>query len=255
MATHISRRRMLRLTAATIGGITALAGSAPAQTTSPPLARYQPSAGPQHTRRPPGEPGQDYTPVVTPNGATLPYKVVDGVKVFHLSPSRCEHEFAPGLVVDCWGYNGRTPGPTIEAVEGDRVRIYVTNSLPEPTTRPLARHPAAQRHGRRRRADAAADRARARRSRYEFTLRQHGTLMYHPHFDEMTQMALGMRAVHHSPPSPQAAARPGLRDDAQRVAHRPRHPPAEPQRNGGVQCLPHSRKWSTKFVEGLAKRS
>ena len=28
--------------------------------------------------------------------------------------------------------------------------------------------------------------------KYEFTLRQHGTHMYHPHFDEMTQMALGM---------------------------------------------------------------
>ena len=33
---------------------------------------------------PPGEPGKDYTPVITPNGTTLPYKVVDGVKVFHL---------------------------------------------------------------------------------------------------------------------------------------------------------------------------
>jgi len=27
---------------------------------------------------------------------------------------------------------------------------------------------------------------------YEFTLRQHGTLMYHPHFDEMVQIAMGM---------------------------------------------------------------
>ena len=34
----------------------------------------------------------------------------------------------------CWGYNGSTPGPTIEAVEGDRVRIYVTNRLPEHTS-------------------------------------------------------------------------------------------------------------------------
>ena len=30
---------------------------------------------------------------------------------------------------------------------------------------------------------------------YEFTLRQHGTLMYHPHSDEMTQMALGMMGM------------------------------------------------------------
>jgi manganese oxidase len=33
---------------------------------------------------PPGEPGKDYTPVITPNGSTLLYKVVGGVKVFHL---------------------------------------------------------------------------------------------------------------------------------------------------------------------------
>ena len=26
---------------------------------------------------------------------------------------------------------------------------------------------------------------------YEFTLRQHGTYMYHPHADEMVQMAVG----------------------------------------------------------------
>src|SRR5258708_1914474 len=76
---------------------------------------------------PPGEAGKDYTPVVTPNGVTLPWKVVDGVKVFHLIAEEIEHEFAPGLTCKCWGYNGRTPGPTIEAVEGDRVRIYVTN--------------------------------------------------------------------------------------------------------------------------------
>src|SRR5262249_32528211 len=30
---------------------------------------------------------------------------------------------------------------------------------------------------------------------YEFTLRQHGTQMYHPHSDEMVQMALGMMGM------------------------------------------------------------
>src|SRR3546814_16374305 len=30
---------------------------------------------------------------------------------------------------------------------------------------------------------------------YEFTLRQHGTQMYHPHADELTQMALGMMGM------------------------------------------------------------
>lgn len=37
----------------------------------------------QERRLPPGMPGRDYTPVVTPNGATLPWKIVDGVKVYH----------------------------------------------------------------------------------------------------------------------------------------------------------------------------
>src|SRR6202162_4607372 len=82
---------------------------------------------------PPGEPGKDYTPVITPNGSTLPYKVVAGVKVFHLITEEIDHEFAPGLRAHCWGFNGQVHGPTIEAVEGDRVRIYVTNRLPENT--------------------------------------------------------------------------------------------------------------------------
>jgi FtsP/CotA-like multicopper oxidase with cupredoxin domain len=67
-----------------------------------------------------------------PNGAKLPYRLVDGVKVFHLIAEPIVHELAEGLTVDCWGYNGITPGPVIEAVEGDRVRIYVTNRLPTP---------------------------------------------------------------------------------------------------------------------------
>ncbi|MEP6956643.1 MAG: multicopper oxidase domain-containing protein, partial [Chthoniobacterales bacterium] len=81
-----------------------------------------------------GQPGADYTPVVTPNNVSLPWKLVGGVKVFHLIAEEVEHEFAPGIKAFCWGYNGHVHGPTIEAVEGDRVRIYVTNHLPAPTT-------------------------------------------------------------------------------------------------------------------------
>jgi FtsP/CotA-like multicopper oxidase with cupredoxin domain len=75
-----------------------------------------------------------YTPVVTPNGNTLPYKMKNGVKEFHLIAEPVEREFGPDMKVKCWGYNGQTPGPTIEAVEGDRVRILVTNKLAEHTT-------------------------------------------------------------------------------------------------------------------------
>jgi FtsP/CotA-like multicopper oxidase with cupredoxin domain len=75
-----------------------------------------------------------YTPVLTPNGSTLSWTLdKDGVKVFQLTADPCRHEIAPGMVINAWCYNGQTPGPTIEAVEGDRVRILVTNKLPEST--------------------------------------------------------------------------------------------------------------------------
>ena len=151
----------------------------------------------------PGLPGRDYRPVVTPNGATLPFRIVDGVKIFHLVAEEVRHEFAPGLTGRCWGYNGRVHGPTIEAVEGDRVRIYVTNRLPAPTT--IHWHGLHVPNG----MDGVA--GLTQRSiepgetfRYEFTLTQHGTFMYHPHHDEMVQMALGlmgMFVVHPRKPS------------------------------------------------------
>src|SRR5258707_2826870 len=139
---------------------------------------------------PPGEPGKDYTPVITPNGSTLPYKVVGGIKVFHLIAEEVDHEFAPGLRARCWGFNGQVHGPTIEAVEGDRVRIYVTNNLPEATS--IHWHGILLPNG----MDGVAGLTQkaiqpGETFRYEFTLRQHGTHMYHSHSDEMTQMALG----------------------------------------------------------------
>jgi hypothetical protein len=48
-------------------------------------------------------PADGYRPVVTPNGATLPHRIVDGVKVFHLTAEPVDHEFAPGLRGHCWG--------------------------------------------------------------------------------------------------------------------------------------------------------
>jgi len=132
--------------------------------------------------------------VVTPNGSTLPWRVVDGVKVGHLIAEPVEHEFAPGLVAQCWGYNGSTPGPTIEAVEGDRLRIYVTNRLPEPTT--VHWHGVILPNG----MDGVAGLTQraigvGETYVYELTMRYPGTFMYHPHFDEMTQIALGMTGM------------------------------------------------------------
>ncbi len=152
----------------------------------------------------PGEPGKDYTPVVTPNGVALPYKIVDGAKVFHLTAEEVDHEFAPGLKAKCWGYNGRVHGPTIEAVEGDRVRIYVTNKLAEPTT--VHWHGVFLPNGMDGVGGLSQPVIKPKETfKYEFTLRQHGTFMYHSHHDEMTQMALGlmgMFVIHPRKPNP-----------------------------------------------------
>ncbi|HZC34313.1 MAG TPA: copper oxidase [Chthoniobacterales bacterium] len=143
---------------------------------------------------PPGEPGKDYTPVITPNGSALPYKVIGGVKVFHLIAEEVDHEFALGLRAYCWGFNGQVHGPTIEAVEGDRVRIYVTNKLPENTS--IHWHGLLVPSG----MDGVAGLSQknigpGETYKYEFQLRQHGTYMYHSHSDEMTQIALGMMGM------------------------------------------------------------
>jgi FtsP/CotA-like multicopper oxidase with cupredoxin domain len=141
---------------------------------------------------PPNDVG--YKPVITTNGATLPWKMVDGAKVFHLVAEPVTHEFASGLVAECWGYNGRVHGPTIEAVEGDRVRIYVTNKLAAATT--VHWHGIFLENG----MDGVGGLTQkaiqpGETFKYEFPLRQRGTFMYHPHHDEMTQLGMGMMGL------------------------------------------------------------
>ena len=141
-----------------------------------------------------GGSGHPYVPVTTLNGRSLPYVMKGGVKEFHLIAEEIEHEFAPGCKAKCWGYNGSTPGPTIEAVEGDRIRLLVTNKLPEHTS--IHWHGILLPSG----MDGVGglsqpDIQPGETYAYEFTLRQHGTHMYHPHADEMTQMAVGMMGM------------------------------------------------------------
>ena len=132
-----------------------------------------------------------YAPVVMPNGSTLPFTMKDGVKEFRLVAEPVKREFAPGMIVNAWGYNGQTPGPVIEAVEGDRVRIYVTNKLPERTS--VHWHGIFLPNGMDGVAGLNQPHIEAGETfAYEFTLRQNGVFMYHPHSDEMVQMAMGM---------------------------------------------------------------
>ena len=139
----------------------------------------------------PGMPGRDYTPVHKPNGTTVPFKIVDGVKVFHLTTSEFLHEFAPGFKALVWGYNKEMSGPLIEAVEGDRIRIYVTNKLNVGTS--------VHWHGLILPCNMDGVNGLTQRAikpgetfKYEFPCIQHGTFMYHSHKDTMTQEGMGL---------------------------------------------------------------
>jgi FtsP/CotA-like multicopper oxidase with cupredoxin domain len=115
----------------------------------------------------------------------------DGVKEFHLVAEPVEREIAPGMTAHLWGYNGQSPGPTIECVEGDRVRIFVTNRLPEYTT--VHWHGVRLPHG----MDGVVGVTQppiqpGETWVYEFDMQHAGTFMYHPHADDMLQMAMGM---------------------------------------------------------------
>ncbi|HHT9142495.1 MAG TPA: multicopper oxidase family protein [Candidatus Wujingus californicus] len=182
----ITRRKMLLSSAVALltGGVSMLLGRKQ-------LEAVNTATTAQPTPLIPPIKGLSYTPVITPNGSTLPWKWDNGVKVFHLIAEPVKREFAPGMIVNCWGYNGQTPGPTIEAVEGDSVRILVTNKLAEHTT--IHWHGVLLPNG----MDGVGGLNQPQIKPgetyvYEFPLCQHGTQMYHPHADEMVQMAMGM---------------------------------------------------------------
>lgn len=72
--------------------------------------------------------------VITPDLANLPYKMINNVKYFELIAEPVKRELLPGLFINAWGYNGTTPGPTIQVYPGDYVNIRVINNLPEATS-------------------------------------------------------------------------------------------------------------------------
>ncbi len=159
-------------------------------------ASARPAAGgaPGSPPAPPPRARRGASRVIVPNGSLLPWKTRDGVKVYHLTAEPIRHQIAPGLEIDAWGYNGVTPGPLIEATEGDRVRIYVTNKLPEVTS--IHWHGVFVPNG----MDGVAGLtqppiAPGKTFRYDFIFDRAGTFMYHPHADEMTQIALGMMGM------------------------------------------------------------
>jgi FtsP/CotA-like multicopper oxidase with cupredoxin domain len=135
------------------------------------------------------KPGLPPVPVAVPDLAKLPWTFRDGAKEFHLTAMPVKRELLPHLEMDFWGFNGTMPGPMIEVNQGDRVRIFVENRLPEPTS--IHWHslevPVSQ--------DGVPGLVQdfippGEAFEYEFTLHQHGTFFYHAHV--AMQEAMGM---------------------------------------------------------------
>jgi FtsP/CotA-like multicopper oxidase with cupredoxin domain len=130
-----SRRDFLR-GAFTATALLGAAGIAKAQSNESSHLGHETTGGEgnETTPSPDQSSGTALLSIETPDIPKLPWRMDNGVKVFHLVAEVVKREFLPGKVFDVWGYNGSVPGPTIEVNQGDRVRIIVENRLPEPTS-------------------------------------------------------------------------------------------------------------------------
>ncbi len=181
-----TRRTFIRASSAALlgAGLVSRAGAA-----SLPEAQIQTTPATQPPLAPPN--GRAYQPVVTLNGWTLPWRMRNGWKEFHLVAEPVRRQIAPGMTAHLWGYNGQSPGPTIECVEGDKLRIFVTNKLPEHTS--IHWHGILLPNG----MDGVGGLTQpqipvGKTFVYEFEMKKSGTFMYHSHADEMVQLAMGL---------------------------------------------------------------
>lgn len=122
---------------------------------------------------------------------TLEPRLENGVKVFDLEVSVIRWNILPDEQVMAYAFNRQVPGPRLRVTEGDRIRINVTNNLPEATS--VHWHglilPNAM--------DGPADITQkpiepGETYTYEFTTQQSGTFFYHSHKEPDRQQALGM---------------------------------------------------------------
>ena len=118
-------------------------------------------------------------------------RIENGVKVFDLEAGVIRWTILPGVTVDAYAFNGQVPGPRLRFRHGERVRINLTNRLPESTTvhwhglilpnvmdgpAHITQEPI----------------AKGGLYRYEFTAVQSGTYFYHSHDHVDRQQSLGL---------------------------------------------------------------
>ena len=127
--------------------------------------------------------------VQTPDIPDLSFTLDNGVKVFNLIAEPVKQPIAPGKTIDIWGFNGTAPGPTIQVVQGDRVRIVFDNHLPEPTS--IHWHGFEIPHNMDGGPGISQDPVKpGGRFTYEFSLHQEGTYFYHSHMAMQEMMGM-----------------------------------------------------------------
>lgn len=140
----ISRRNLLKVGAwsGAAAGLAALVGQPPARAQAPVITHNEHLLSAAHgANMPVGQVDHarngftpldlatefDYGEVSTlPDGRTL--------REFRMVATEREIEIAPGVFFPAWTYNGRVPGPTLRATEGDQVRVHFTNHSSHPHT-------------------------------------------------------------------------------------------------------------------------
>ncbi|UDF33263.1 UNVERIFIED_ORG: multicopper oxidase domain-containing protein (plasmid) [Roseateles sp. XES5] len=130
-------------------------------------------------------------PATASGGQVLQPRMEGDVKVFDLTASVISWSILPGETVEAYAYNNQVPGPTLRIVEGDKVRINVTNRLPESTT--------VHWHGLilPNEMDGPAHITQepiqpGQTFTYEYTVEQAGTYFYHTHDHVDRQQSLGL---------------------------------------------------------------
>ena len=142
-------------------------------------------------------------------GEVLEPRVENGVWVYELTAKAVRWEILSGVRVTAFTYNGTVPGPELRIPYGQRVRIEVTNELPEPTT--VHWHGIAVPNAMDGVPGVTQDPIEPGETfTYEFDAipagraSEGGTFFYHSHFEEDRQVGLGLSGpLVIEPPSPE----------------------------------------------------
>lgn len=130
----------------------------------------------------------------TPSVRTLHGTKRGTTRTFRLTASQFTQTIAnfPIKTATVWGYNGSTPGPTLVAYRGDRLRVVLDNKLPAPTTVHFHGAGASNRDDGVAGVSQPTPIASGARYTYAFRLRRSGTFAYHSHTQSAVQELRGL---------------------------------------------------------------